>query len=249
MRPRPRGVTLAWMSTESEASVDLYWLPLGAGGHSVRLNGRLFEALVARLEKRPTRALYHSALIVRVPEGTFAIEMAPIPDGNGKLRGVVSEGPVGSRWARPLRIFRYENRRWRGGLIPDIDEAVDSPKRLTDDPVLARRVFDFVPRAPTPVWGRDELRAGEMWNSNSLISWLITRSGIDVDALHPPAGGRAPGWGSGVVVARRLAANTGSADLHRPRDIGDRQETDELPVVEHERSVEAVRVEPLQHLR
>ncbi len=27
--------------------VDLYWLPLGAGGHSVRLNGRVYEAVAA----------------------------------------------------------------------------------------------------------------------------------------------------------------------------------------------------------
>ena len=236
------------MSTESGPSVDLYWLPLGAGGHSVRLNGRLFEFVAARLEKRPMRALYHSALMVRVPEGTFAIEMAPIPAENGKLRGVVGEGPVGSRWARHLRIFRYETRCWRDGLIPDIDEAVDSPQRLTDDSVLARRVVDLVPCAPMLVWGRDELGAGEMWNSNSLISWLISRSGIDVDALHPPAGGRAPGWGGGVVAARRLAT-AGSADLHRPGDVGDRQESDEPPVVEDERSVETVRVELLQDIR
>jgi hypothetical protein len=87
-------------------SVDLYWLPLGAGGHSVRLNGRVYEAVVARLEKRMTNDLYHSALEVRVSGGMFVIEMAPIRDGNGSLRGVVAEGPVGSRWARSLRIFR-----------------------------------------------------------------------------------------------------------------------------------------------
>ena len=40
------------MSSESEHGVDLYWLPLGAGGHSVRLNGLVFEAVVARLERR-----------------------------------------------------------------------------------------------------------------------------------------------------------------------------------------------------
>ena len=33
------------------AGVDLYWLPLGAGGHSVRLNGRVYEAVAARLER------------------------------------------------------------------------------------------------------------------------------------------------------------------------------------------------------
>jgi hypothetical protein len=31
------------------SGVDLYWLPLGAGGNSVRLNGRVFEAVAARL--------------------------------------------------------------------------------------------------------------------------------------------------------------------------------------------------------
>jgi hypothetical protein len=50
---------------------------------------------------------------------------------------------------------------------------------------------------------RDELRTGEMWNSNSVISWLLTRAAIDVAAVAPPAGGRAPGWAAGVAVARR----------------------------------------------
>jgi hypothetical protein len=59
---------------------------------------------------------------------------------------------------------------------------------------------------PTPVWGRDELHTGEMWNSNSLISWLIARSGIDVDSVAPPTRGRAPGWRAGIVVAHREQA-------------------------------------------
>ena len=44
-----------------------------------------------------------------------------------------------------------------------------------------------------------------MWNSNSLTSWLIACSGLDVDSIEPPAGGRAPGWQAGIVVARREA--------------------------------------------
>jgi hypothetical protein len=198
------------MTGKSQTAVNLYWLPLGAGGHLVRMNGRIFEAVVARLEKRSTKALYHSALAVKVPEGRFVIEMAPLPDKNGALRGVVGEGAVGSRWARSLRIFRYENRRWRNGVIADVDQAVASPRRLTDDPMLAQRVLELVPEAPTPVWGRDELRAGEMWNSNSLISWLIARSGLGVEGLQPPEGGRAPGWRAGLVVARRQEARPDS---------------------------------------
>jgi hypothetical protein len=221
-------------------SVDLYWLPLGAGGRFVRLNGRIFEAVIARLEKRQTKDLYHSALVVRVPEGEFVIEQAPIRDGDGALRGVVAEGTVGSRWARPLRMFRYEIRCWRNGVIPDVDEAVDSPQRLTDNPSIAQRILELVPDVPTPVWGRDELRAGEMWNSNSLISWLLVRSGLGDEAAHPPAGGRAPGWRAGLVVAGRShslpdnvlkgelrASNAGKSDnLHESHVALARRDTD-----------------------
>ncbi len=188
---------------ETGLGIDLYWLPLGAGGHSVRLNGRAFECVAAGLERRPPLDLYHSALEVHVPEGLFVIEQAPAGGGDGAERGVVAEGPVGSRWAGRLRVFRYEVRRWRGGVIADIGEAVESPRRLTDDPEAARRVMDLAASVPTPVWGRDELGAGEMWNSNSTIAWVIARSGLEAESIDPPAGGRAPGWHAGVVVARR----------------------------------------------
>lgn len=191
------------MPHETSSAVDLYWLPLGAGGVSVRLNGRVFEAVVAQLERRERCDLYHSALVVRVPEGRFVIEQAPAWSGGRAERGVVAEGPVGSHAARRLRLFRYEVRCWRDGIIPDVDEAVDSPRRLSEDVRIARRLLAVAPHAPTPVWGRDELGAGEMWNSNSIVSWLLVRSGIDVAAIRPPPGGRAPGWNAGVVVARR----------------------------------------------
>jgi hypothetical protein len=191
------------MNRESAAGVDLYWLPLGAGGHSVRLNGRVYEAVAARLARRPARDLYHSALVLRLPQGRFVIEQGPIRDGNGARRGVVAEGAVGSHVAARFRIFRYEVRRWREGVIPDVSEAVDSPQPLTDDARQTQQLFDLVPCVPTPVWGRDELGAGEMWNSNSVISWLIVRGGLAADSIQPPAGGRAPGWDAGLVVARR----------------------------------------------
>jgi hypothetical protein len=54
--------------------LDLYWLPLGAGGQSVRFNGRVFEAVAVRWQHRPVRDLYHSALELRLPEGRFVVE-------------------------------------------------------------------------------------------------------------------------------------------------------------------------------
>jgi hypothetical protein len=184
-------------------SVDLYWLPLGAGGHFVRLNGRLYELLAASFARRRRCDLYHSALVVRVPEGRIVVEQAPVRDGNGAERGVVAEGPVGSRRAARWRILRYEVRCWRGGSIPDIDEAVDSPRRLTTDPSLAHRLLELVPSVPTLTWGRDESEAGEMWNSNSITAWLLVRSGVEIASVQPPSGGRAPGWDAGLLVAGR----------------------------------------------
>jgi hypothetical protein len=177
-------------------------VPLGAGGNSVRLNGLVFEAIAAWLQHRGRSDLYHSTLEVRLPEGRFIVEQAPAWGESGE-RGVVADGPVGIRAAGRFRLFRYEVRCWRDGVIPDVAEAVESPRGLTDEPLCARRLVDLVPQAPTPVWGRDELRADEMWNSNSLISWLIVRSGLDFEAIAPPIGGRAPGWRAGIVVARR----------------------------------------------
>jgi hypothetical protein len=188
-------------------AVDLYWIPLGAGAHVVRLNGKVFEAASAFVHRRQRCDLYHSALKVIVPEGVYAIEMTPIPDLNGADRGVVAEGSVGARWAGRFRVFRYEIRRWRDGVIPDLAAAVASPVRLTEgDLASARRVLDAVPWVPTVVWGRDELRTGDMWNSNSVVSWVLTHAGFDPDAIPLPPRARAPGWDAGTVVARRQGA-------------------------------------------
>jgi hypothetical protein len=190
------------ISPDARFGIDLYWLPLGAGGNFVRFNGRVYEAIKARLDRRPVSDLYHSALQVFVPDGRYVVENTPVVDDRGRERGVVMEGPVGARWAGRLRLFRYEMRRWLDGVIPDISEAVDSPRQLSGDLSDARRLLELMPHIPALVWGRDELGAGEMWNSNSMISWLIASTGLDIDSIKPPAGGRAPGWNAGVVAAR-----------------------------------------------
>lgn len=187
------------------ASVDLFWLPLGAGagGRCVRGSGHLYEALAASKRHRARSDLYHSALVVRLGGHAFAIEMAPVWATSDPDRGVVAEGSVGMpSWGRS-RLFRYEIRCWRDGTIPDLPAAVDSPRRVSNDTIRARRVLALVRCFPTATWGRDEQRAGEMWNSNSLTAWLLALSGHDMHArnLKPPTGGRAPGWSAGLVVA------------------------------------------------
>jgi hypothetical protein len=185
------------------AAVDLLWIPLGAGQRVVRLSGRLFERISALRQRRPVGALYHSALIVSVPEGRFVIEMAPIPDRHPEHRGVVVEGPVGTKWAGRFRVFRYEVRRWRDGVIPD-EKAAVATVRISDDLEQARRLLELVPSVPASVWGRDELGAGEMWTSNSVTSWLLQRGHFATWKIAPPAAGRAPGWDAGLSAASGL---------------------------------------------
>ena len=70
-------MTRGWGRSPS-SFVDLYWLPLGAGDSAiVRWNGRLYEALTARVERRAPCDLYHAALEVGLDGVRYTIEMGP----------------------------------------------------------------------------------------------------------------------------------------------------------------------------
>jgi hypothetical protein len=182
----------------------LLWLPLGADGNpAVRWGGAGYEALVARREHRAPLALFHSALQVRLDGTTWVVEMAPAWGTPAGDRGVVGEGAVGLAPLGRSRLFRYEVRRWSHGVVPDAEQAVDGPVALTASEAGARTLLALVPECPRPVWGRDQLGAGEMWNSNSMVAWLLARSGLLGPQVRPPSGGRAPGWAAGVRVAGR----------------------------------------------
>src|SRR5207244_1946876 len=142
---------------------------------------------------------------VKLDAERYTIEIAPSPDADEVSRGVVATGPVGTRYLGRWRLFRYEVRCWRGGVISDLCCAVGGARRLTEDPQIACRLLEVLPTVPTPVWGRDELNAGDMWNSNSMIGWVITTAGLPTSDLRPPVHGRAPGWNAGIAIAGREA--------------------------------------------
>lgn len=187
----------------TETRLDLVWLPLGAGGHCVRLNGKVYERVVAAAQRRTACELFHAALLVHLPGPTTVVEVAPVwdsPDGRPD-HGAVVTGPVGLRVLGRWRTFRYEVRSWPGGVVPDLPYAVGGPVPLTHDEFTCRRLLDLVPTVPALTWGRDELGLGEMWNSNSVVAWLLAETGLDTDDLAPPGGGRAPGWAAGLALA------------------------------------------------
>jgi hypothetical protein len=186
------------------ARLDLYWIPLGAGARVVRASGWLYEAAIAAVQRRPRADIYHAALVAELDGVRTTIEVAPTFDDRGcSERGVVGSGPVGVRFLGRFELFRYEIRCWPGGIIPDLAFAVASPVELTNAPADIDAVVDIVARVPTPVWGRDELGAGEMWNSNSVVSWVLARCKLLDRAGSPPERGRAPGWRAGIVAADR----------------------------------------------
>ena len=206
----------AWSS--ADGTVDLFWIPLGAGGHSVRFNGIVYEAVSAMLRRRPRCDIYHCALQIAVPSGRYTVEMTPVPNRRGWERGVVVEGPVGTRWAGRFRIFRYEVRRWGDGVIPDLQHAVDEPIRLTNDADVANQILQLLPYVPALTWGRDESRVGEMWSCNSIISWVLCCADVDTVAISLPLRGRAPGWDAGIAVATKSPTAT-STELNTVRVI------------------------------
>jgi hypothetical protein len=71
------------MTRELSPGVDLYWLPLGAGGHSVRLSGRMLKRWRRGSRGGAPATATTSALEIRVPEGHFVIEQPPLRPGGG----------------------------------------------------------------------------------------------------------------------------------------------------------------------
>jgi hypothetical protein len=208
------------------SSVDLVWIPLGAGDNTglVRRSGRLFEALAARHERRRPVDIYHSALQVQLDAVPYAVEMTPawgLPQDVD--RGVMVTGPVAFPELGRSPLFSYEVHAWRNGSIPDIAEAVGTPQRLSCDRGRAQSVLDLLSAFPTRTWGRDEQATGDMWNSNSLISWALVRSGHDITEIRFPENGRAPGWTAGLTVARRELRG-------RCNDVGEGHQTSTVAV-------------------
>lgn len=188
------------------ASVVLWWIPVGADGHVVRHTSRWWELAQAALARRPPLPLFHAALEIFADGGRYVVEMTPAWGGPREAdRGVVRTGPVGLRCLGRSRLFRYEIRCWRDGVIPDRHWAVGGPIAVTRDRSTADRLLRRVGQVPALTWGREALSTGDMWNSNSLVSWLLADADVDAEKLGPPVGGRAPGWAAGLAVARRSA--------------------------------------------
>jgi hypothetical protein len=184
------------------SAIEVIWVPLGAGATGiVRWSGIAYEKMLAVRQHRPAAHLFHAALRICVDDDDVVVEMGPRWSGRGPGAITATAGPVGARWLGRSRWFSYEIRRTPHGWLPDAEFAV-ARVLVSTSRRLAADLLDLLPRVPRLTWGRDERNTGEMWNSNSVVSWLLTTVGLDAVTVAPPVGGRAPGWSAGVTVAR-----------------------------------------------
>ncbi|MGE0602107.1 MAG: hypothetical protein AB7J35_22130 [Dehalococcoidia bacterium] len=180
--------------------VDIYWMPMAAGTASrVRLwSLAAWEALDAVAHRRSRKKLYHSALKVRTAAGeNYTIELTPVFGFEPAPPAMT--GPVGFRGADRVRWFRYQMRCVRADSLPDEEWSV-SQTRLSDDARIAESILVAAADVPPHTWGRRAKGTSEMWTSDSAISWLVRRVGLDAHAISIPQGGRAPGWVAGLEV-------------------------------------------------
>src|SRR5436309_6404718 len=108
------------MRTADEAWVDLYWLPLGAGGHSVRFNGKVYEWLASRREHRRPCDIYHSALVVHLDGVDWTVEMGPVWNVDAPTDAAACTGAVGAPWLGRFRAFATRSVAGPAGAFPTL---------------------------------------------------------------------------------------------------------------------------------
>jgi hypothetical protein len=85
---------------------------LGARGHSVRLNGKVFEPIATARDHRRRRDLYHAALIVQLDGERYTIESVELPDrlGPGAHRRASASAADRTQVQPPTRPSRSSSR-------------------------------------------------------------------------------------------------------------------------------------------
>ena len=114
-------------------------------------------------------------------------------------------GSVGSTFAGRLRLFRYQLCLKECARLPDEEWTIRRAAAPSTDATAVHRLLQAAATVPAHVWGRRYTGTSEMWTSNSAVSWMLTRTGLDAAAIALPAGTRAPGWHAGLEASATAA--------------------------------------------
>jgi len=185
-----------------ESKVELFWLPVGAGTHFQRASLIAYDWLLAHIARRPRAAFVHAALKVRLEGRTHTLELMPVP--RRQETAPLITGPVGLRIAGRLRMFRYQLLCQEASTLPDERWAIESPNVIGRGAAFAETILSIAAQVPAHTWGRRVAGTTEMWTSDSAISWLLCRAGVDIREINPPSQTQAPGWAAGIQVASTI---------------------------------------------
>ncbi len=190
-----------------DGSVELYWIPVGAGTRFQEFSLAVYERVASFLARREPATLLHAGLKLRAHGRTCTLETMPSPPGPNTNHEVT--GPVGVRGADRLRLFRYQVCVRETSALPDEEWAVAPPVRVGDGGT-AVKILALAKEVPAYTWGRRRKGHPEMWTSDSCVSWLLLQAGIDAGEIAVPAGCRAPGWFAGIAEARAPSNRRGN---------------------------------------
>lgn len=98
---------------------------------------------------------------------------ALLQKGVGSSLQALPDLPVGG-----YALARRRHPTYRGG----------SKSAATDAPSQAQRLLDWCRTWPRPLGSATNLMRARLLSSNSLISWLIVRSGLVAETIQPPVG-------------------------------------------------------------
>ena len=96
-------------------SIELWWLPVGAGGCVVKRTSRFWELPCAARDRRRPQPLFHAALELYLADHRYVIEMTPAWGKPSEARGVIGQGPVGLKILGQLRLFDMRSEPGRRG--------------------------------------------------------------------------------------------------------------------------------------
>jgi hypothetical protein len=122
------------------------------------------------------------------PRSKAANRSTPAPDAHAT--GGLS-APADYSVAEPQQFERFARLQVETDVVVcPPDSASGCPRRgvwVFPDVLLIRLQHssrDTLRGSPAPVWGRDEFGTDEIWNSNAVISWLVTQSGTRLESRH-----------------------------------------------------------------
>lgn len=181
--------------------VKLIWVPV-VGGASV---DDILEFIAKFYIDNPDgKTLFHSALEIQLPEGgecnRYIIELTEsVSDKaeSAKVGETVQHNIFGP--------FGYTIRLYRNGQEEDHERS--KPRiLLTNDCGIASNIVAFVKAQEIPDldYGKKigtRSGAADRWTSNSVVAWLLQRTGLNPGGIFPPDGGIAPGWDAGSSYA------------------------------------------------